>query len=202
MNQILNTSNRNQKIIQFFKLQFCISLVFIIIGMTYLIKNIQEKERENKISNIISLNAKLNSIFSHDEEKIEFLYFGQILCEKIHLDNYIYNEYSEDNLKILPCKFSGGNLGENTNICIIGHNYFDNRFFSNLNQLEKGDKVVIKDLEENRYEFMVYDIYEIEEEKIEEVIQPKKEKELTLCTCTLEKNKRLIVRAEIMDEIL
>ena len=108
MNQILNTNKRREKIKKIFKIQFIISIIFIIVGIFYIIKNIKEKERENQISNIISINAKLNSVFSNNEENPnEETYFGRITCEKIGLDYYVYNKYSEANLKILPCKFSG-----------------------------------------------------------------------------------------------
>ena len=58
MNQILNTNNRKEKIKRIFKFQFIISLILIILGLFYIIRNIKIKEKENKISNMISLNAK------------------------------------------------------------------------------------------------------------------------------------------------
>ena len=42
---------------------------------------------------------------------------------------------------------------------------------------------------------MVYKKYEIDEEEVEDVISPTMEREITLCTCTFNKNKRLIIRA-------
>ena len=108
MNQILNTNNKKEKIKKVFKIQFIFSIIFIVFGIFYIIRNIKIKEKENSISNIISLNAKLNSVFAENKKSNESkIYFGRILCEKINLDYYIYNDYSEDNLKILPCKFSG-----------------------------------------------------------------------------------------------
>ena len=108
MNQILNTNNKKEKIKKVFKIQFLISIIFILFGILYIIRSIKTKENENDISNIISLNAKLNSVFAENNNSNEQeLYFGRILCDKINLDYYIYNNYSEDNLKILPCKFSG-----------------------------------------------------------------------------------------------
>lgn len=108
MNQILNTNNKKEKIKRIFKFQFIISLSLIVLGLFYIIRNIKIKEKENKISNMISLNAKLNSVFSDNKKGYEKgVYFGRIVCDKIDLDYYIYNNYSEENLKILPCKFSG-----------------------------------------------------------------------------------------------
>lgn len=108
MNQILNTKERKEKIKKIFQLQLAVSVVLIVFGFFYIIRNIKEKERENHISSIISLNAKLNSVFAtlNQEENAE-IYFGRLICDKIGLDYYVYNQYSEENLKILPCKFSG-----------------------------------------------------------------------------------------------
>ena len=162
-----------------------------------MIRIIKEKERENNISKIMSINAKLNSVFSYyTETEKEHIYLGRIVCEKIGLDYYIYNDYSEENLKILPCKFSGGKIGEDGNICIIAHNYFDNRFFSNINQLEIGDSILLKDLEEREYEYKIYQKYEIDERDTEKVVEQRETRELTLCTCTYDKEKRLIIRAK------
>lgn len=117
MNQILNTKKNNKKIKRIFKAQFAISIFLIILIIPYILNNINKKEKENYISNIISLNAKVSSVFSKRSEIIEDdqnLYIGRIICDKIGLDYYVYNNYSESNLKILPCKFSGPNsLNEN-----------------------------------------------------------------------------------------
>ena len=186
MNQILNTNKKNNKTKLFFKFQFLISIVLIIFGIIYILKTIKEKERENEISNIISLNAKINSVFYGKEEiNLNNIYFGRIIIDKINLDYYIYNNYTEQNLKVLPCKYSGPNsLDDNGNICIIGHNYYDDRFFSNLNKLEIKDVIIIKNLEEKTYKYVVYKKYE---------------RELTLSTCTFDKTKRLVIRAKLAE---
>ena len=200
MNQILNTKKDKSKIKKIFKIQLLISAFFILAGIIYFFKIFKEKERENNISKVISLNAKVNSVFSNNKiEEENSIYFGRIICEKIGLDYFVYNKYSESNLKALPCKFSGKSLKENGNICIIGHNYFDNRFFSNLNKLENKDIIILKDLEENTYKYSVYKKYEINEIDTEKVVESYFERELTLCTCTFNKNKRLIIKAKFID---
>ena len=90
-----------------------------------------------------------------------------------------------------------GSLNEYTNICIIGHNYFDNRFFSNLNKLEVGDIIVMYDLENNKYEYTIYSKYEVDENNINDVIRQEYYQELTLVTCTIDRNKRLVIKAII-----
>ena len=195
MNQILkNKKNKIIKVNIFFKIQLVISLILILIFFFYVIDTINKKTRSNTLSNIVKINAKLSSIyFSNKEEN----YFGKLIISKINLDYYIYNQYSEELLKILPCKFSGGKINQPGNICIIGHNYFDNTFFSNLYKLEKGDSIILEDLYGNKYKYIVYTIYECDEKEINEVVKNEgKMQILTLCTCTLNKHKRLIVKAK------
>ena len=51
----------------------------------------------------------------------------------------------------------------------------------------------------NNYKYSIYKKYEVEEIDIEEVIKPDSEREITLCTCTFDKEKRLIVKAKYID---
>ncbi len=199
MNQILETKNNIRKYKKIFKIQFFISFLSIVALFIYILNENSIKDNEYEITKIASQNAKIVSIFeSYGSEEYykNDIYFCTLKIEKINLEYFVYKNYSEDLLKILPCKFSGGNLNENSNICIIGHNYFDDRFFGNLNKLEIEDKIVLEDLKGNIYNYYIYDIYEINENEIYEVIKNEKQsKILTLCTCTTDKNIRLIVKA-------
>lgn len=196
MNQILDIKNSvNKRIKLLFIIQFYISFIFIIVLFLYWL-NISKSEKESKyISDIISYNAKLNSIFNSKDDSI---YFGEISIAKINLDYYIYNECTEELLKILPCKYSGPKLGEQGNICILGHNYLDGNFFSNINKLENNDEIIINGFNNKIYKYKVYDKLEIDSSNIEEIINPKENGQiLTLCTCTIDKDIRLIVRAKL-----
>lgn len=107
MNQILNVKEKKLKLKKIFKIQFSISVILIFIVFIYFLNNLSQKSKENNISNIVKLNAKLNSVFLSNNEN---LYLGRIKIDKIELDYFVYNSYSEENLKILPCKFSGNEL--------------------------------------------------------------------------------------------
>lgn len=203
MNQILNSKNKNKRIKIIFKLQFIFSIILVIICIIILFNNLKCKEKENIISKTISINAKLSSLYSanyNKSNKEPSMYFGEIICDKIKLDSFIFEQYSLERLKILPCKFSGGQLGDNGNICIIGHNYFDDRFFSNLYKLDNGDIITVKNLEGKKYNFEVFLKDEISEKDVSEVIEQRYQQELTLCTCTKNKEKRLIVKAKYFYE--
>ena len=196
MNQILEIRNRKIKYKKIFKIQFLISFFVIVILFIYVLNENKIKNNENKITNIALQNARIASLFGTYYSNI---YFCILKIDTIDLEYYVYNEYQEELLKILPCKFSGGELNENTNICIIGHNYFDNRFFGNINKLAIGDKITLEDLQGKEYDYYVYEIYEIGESEIYEVIKNEdNEKIVTLCTCTTDKDMRLIIKAKML----
>ena len=135
MNQILDVKTKNKNLIKLFKIQFSFSLIMILILIIYVLNDIMIKNNEKTISNVITLNAKLSTVFQKDSISND-VYFCKLKIPKISLEYFIYNSYSEELLKVLPCKFSGTTLEENGNICIIGHNYFDDRFFGNLNKIK------------------------------------------------------------------
>lgn len=123
------------------------------------------------------------------------LYFCKIEIDKIGISYPVFNELNEELLKIGPCKFYGKDIGDNTNICIAGHNYNDNRFFSNLFKMKIGEKIKIIDLDKKEYLYEIFDIYETEESDVEGVINKKRAYELTLLTCNNSNGKRLIIKA-------
>ena len=195
MNQILDRKSMvNKKIKLLFIIQFYISFIFIIVLFLYWL-NISKKEKENKyISSIINSNAKLNSIFNSIDNNI---YFGRLIIDKINLDYFVYNECTEEFLKILPCKYSGPKLGQDGNICILGHNYLDGEFFSDLDKLEFNDEIIIEGFDNKTYKYKVFEKLEINKSNVEDIINPKVSgRILTLCTCTIDKNTRLIIRAK------
>ena len=74
------------------------------------------------------------------------VFFGIIEIPKINIYYPVFSELSDELLKIAPCKFYGNSPEKPGNICIAGHNYVDNKFFSNLPELEKDDLIEIYDL--------------------------------------------------------
>ncbi len=86
------------------------------------------------------------------------------------------------------------NLG---NLCIAGHNYVDNKLFSNINRLAINDIVKIYDLAGNCLEYVVFDISEVPSTDISCTIQKNdKEKYITLITCNNVNGLRLIVKCK------
>lgn len=83
------------------------------------------------------------------------------------------------------------------NLCIAGHNYVDYKFFSRVNELEKGDKIKIYDLKGNSLDYSIYKIYETDSDDVSCTSQQTNNKRIiTLITCNNVNGKRLIIQAK------
>lgn len=193
MNQILVEKQKNRKYKTVFIVQFYISFILIICLFFYWL-NISKKEiKSEELTNLITSNAKLTTIFNRNENP----YFCELVIDKINLRYFVYKDCNEELLKILPCKYGNGNLNQNGNICILGHNYFNDKFFGNIEKLQNGDEINIIDLNGNEYNYFVYEKFEIHKENKNEILKVNnKGKFLTLCTCTIDNDIRFIVRAK------
>lgn len=152
-----------------------------------------------KVSQIINQAFEVETVYQAQKADIEQRmtqnkYLGKIVIPKINLEYSVFNECSDELLKILPCKFYGVNLNEKGNICIAGHNYNDTRFFSKLDKLKKGDTVYLGDLNGLNYKYVVYDKYKVQPNDFE-CLKPMKKYDLTLVTCDNSNGKRLVIRA-------
>ena len=121
-------------------------------------------------------------------------YFGKITIPKLELEYSVFNQCTDELLKILPCKFYGENLEKQGNIGIAAHNYDDNRFFGNLNQLKKGDSIYLENQNGKQYQYIVYDKYKVAPDDFK-CLQPKRKYDLTLLTCDNFNQKRLVIKA-------
>ena len=117
--------------------------------------------------------------------------------KKLNIKYPIFSTYSDEFLKIGVCRFCGPTPNKIGNLCIAGHNYYDSRFFSKLNEIEQNDLINIYDNFGNKYIYYVYNIYEINENDTTCTNQNTNGNyELTLVTCTSFNNsKRLVVKA-------
>lgn len=193
MNQILVNKNSNRKIKYIFKVQFLVSILIAIISLIVFMLNYDNEEHLEEISGEINKAIKLSSMYKVEENNFD-AYFGKIIIEKINLEYTVFNEYSEELLKIAPCKFYGKDINHKGNIAIVAHNYNDNRFFGRLSELEIKDKITILSFDNIEYTYTVYDIFETEENDVS-VLKNNKYYELTLITCNNINKKRLIIKS-------
>lgn len=211
MNQILITPNKkNENEIQsfsykinknIFKFQFVIS-IFLAISLSsavgYYHYSMKNKE---KISNKIIDNYNITRLYSNNssetsKEPMNNL-FGIIEIPKLNIYYPVFSTLTDEQLKISPCKFYGETPQENSNICIAGHNYNNSMFFSTLSSLKKNDAIYIYDNLGNKYNYYVFDFYEVAENDLSPIFDYENNiKQLTLVTCNNFNSSRLIVKAK------
>ena len=105
-------------------------------------------------------------------------------------------EETEALLKISPTKFWGSNPNEVGNLCIVGHNYRNDKFFSKVPTLENGDIIEITDSEGRTLRYSIYNKYEVVPEDLSCTSQlTNGKKEITVITCTNDSKMRVIVKA-------
>lgn len=154
-------------------------------------KDILTKEEET-----YSNKDKDNKIYMRvDSKGQKYRVAGQISIPKIGVYYPIVYETTEEYLKIAPTKLFGPDINELGNVCIVGHNYKNNQFFSRLSELENNDKIELLDNKGKRVSYFVYNKYEVLETDLSCMEQNTNgEMEVTLITCTNKKNNRLVVK--------
>ena len=76
-----------------------------------------------------------------DEQKLTasdgtiYYTIGVINIPSINVNYPILSTYTDELLKIAPCRFHGPNPNEVGNLCIAGHNYKNSKFFSKVPNL-------------------------------------------------------------------
>lgn len=180
-----------------------ISIILIISCSWYFIHNTYTQTQYDTLSkqmlnkfNIQTLYAN-NSEYSTNYLSSNNFIIGALEIEILGINYPILNECTDDNLKISICKFYGPNPNENGNLCIVGHNYMNERFFSKLNTLNNNDIINIYDSSGSKISYKVYDKYLTSSDDLKCLEQNYALKEVTLITCNKPDNsKRLIIKAK------
>ena len=140
-----------------------------------------------------------------DEQKLTVsdgtIYYtiGVINIPSINVNYPILSTYTDELLKIAPCRFHGPNPNEVGNLCIAGHNYKNSKFFSKVPNLQLGDKIEITDLSGRMLTYTVYDKFIVNPDELECTSQlTNGNKEITLITCTNDNKQRHIIKARVM----
>lgn len=133
----------------------------------------------------------------------EYYTIGEINIPSINVNYPILTADNLDNidtlLKISVCKFHGANPNQVGNLCIVGHNYKNSKFFSKVPNLNSGDIVQIKDLSGTTLNYVVYDKYIVDPDNVACTSQlTGGKKEVTLITCTNDNKQRYIIKAREM----
>lgn len=145
--------------------------------------NTEEKLKDNTVYMITNLQGQ------------KFRVAGEISIPKININYPIVYETTEEYLKIAPTKLFGPEINEVGNLCIVGHNYNNKQFFSQIKELNVNDKVYLTTNKGEKIEYLVYDKYEANEKDLSCTSQETNGNiEATLITCTNENKKRLVVK--------
>ena len=204
-----------------YRIQFFISLSFAVIFIFVLFYHFYENSEKEKLSKLLLKNYTLTTLYQNNalstpdieatslEDYDDFsniessnvienpFVIGMLCIDKINLNYPILSESNKELLKISLCRFAGPMPNEYGNLCIAGHNYVDNRFFSKLNRLSKNDIIDIYDLKGIKVEYVVFDKYEVNINDLSCTNQDVgNEKVVTLLTCNNVNGKRTIIKAK------
>lgn len=189
-----------------YKVFFVLSIIILTISIIYYVFRFFKISKNAKISDKV-LNAydiqalynsnnkiELPSILTKNGDMADIV--GILEIEKINIRYPILSKYSDDFLEIALCKFAGNELNEYGNFCILGHNFSNGSFFSDLYLLDIGDIIKIYNINGEYVKYIVYDKFEIIPEDLSCTAQDYSIKEITLITCTNRDNKRLVIKAK------
>lgn len=119
---------------------------------------------------------------------------GKIVIDKIAMEQPILDSTEEGALKKGVIKLHGGNLNEEGNFCIAGHN--EDAVFKRLEELAIGDefKIVDKQLQQSTYQITA--INTVQPTDLELLKTTPGKTQITLITCKNYATERLILTAE------
>ncbi len=117
-------------------------------------------------------------------------YEGIISISDLNLDLLILSQYSDADMKTMPCVYSGSLAKDN--LVIVGHNY--NKHFGKLNRIEDGTQVILTDINGIEHIYKVTMLEVLEPNEVDRMITG--DWDLTLFTCTFGNEKRLAIRCD------
>lgn len=182
MNQILENRKDNLKKKKGYLILFYTSFLLIICFIVFFSFKIYNENILSKTSNATNKSYSITRLYSNTinpnitTNNNQVTIIGTIKIPKLNISYPIFSEYSEDLLKISICKFYGPNLNSPGNLCIIGHNYNNGKFFSNLYKLALDDIIDIYDLNSNKISYYIHEIYEIKADALNYLEQNTKRK--------------------------
>lgn len=224
MNQILNIKpgeekkdtnfNTNEKALpkkkKIFNIQFSLSIIAILITLSsFLFYKFSLSKKEN-FSDLLINNYNISKLYSENTNTSnkntiisDDTVIGVIEIPVLKVSYPFFAGINDDLLKISPCCFFGNipstNFNEKNNLCIAGHNYDNNKFFSNIKKLNINDKIVIHDNLNNSFTYSVFKNYEVNNNDLSPIYTNFTDSsELTLVTCNNFNNKRIIIKAKLL----
>ena len=161
-------------------------------------ENAVETEEENEIKTE-KTTALMPRETYYDSQDEPYYVIAILSIPKLDNEFAILSRTTDELLKINPTKFEGYEKGpepnEPGNFCIVGHNYRDTRFFSQVPSMELGDTIILTDNYNKAVTYELYDKYEVDPTDISCLKQNTDGKrEVTLITCTYDGSARVIAK--------
>lgn len=151
---------------------------------------VNEAPPETSKQNVLARNV------SYTASGQEYYTVAVINIPSVNIKYPILNTTTDELLKISPTKFWGPEPNEVGNLCIVGHNYRNQKFFSKVIYLGNGDIIEIQDETGRTLSYEVYDKYIVDPKDVACTSQKTNGmKEITLITCTNDSSQRVIVKA-------
>lgn len=168
------------------KFVWLIVILAIIVGIIIFV-NFNKKEEKEVVPVATSTPETQN-------EKYTIL--GKIKINKIEVEQSIFDTREEEALEKGVIKLYGGNLNEEGNFCIAGHNY--GKIFGKLKELQTGDEFQIIDSQSQESTYQIVDITTVEPTNLDVLKPQENSTQITLITCENYSTQRLIVTAELV----
>lgn len=121
-------------------------------------------------------------------------YIGIIEIPTKGLKLPVQSDWSDEQLEISPCRFTGSIY--TNNLVIAGHNY--KAHFSLIKWLEVGDQVKFIDVLDNEYNYIVKGTEIVKIDEVEKMIIG--DWDLTMFTCTTGGKSRMAIRCDLVEE--
>lgn len=122
---------------------------------------------------------------------------GTIEIPSINLKYPVLESASKSAIEVAVAVYDGPGLNKVGNTTIVGHNYRNGTFFSNLKKVAVGDKIFITDEAGNKVTYIVYNTYTTTPEDSSYLDRDTEGKrEITLDTCTDDTQSRFLVFAK------
>lgn len=206
MNQILETKLKKRLDISkknvIIKFQFYFSLIFICLIIYYVGYSRFDLYSREKSSDMVLNNYNITKLYTNNlETEVTKTYensfiIGIIEIEKLDIYYPIFSSYNDDLLKISPCRFYGTLPGKIGNLCIAGHNYDNDKFFSKINNLNINDEIILYNNSDKKFSYFVFDKYEVKSTDLSPIYSyNSNSSQLTLITCNNLNNNRIVIKA-------
>ena len=201
----MNNKYENKTIsISLFKLIFIILIIVLSIRIVFLFfnKSVSETYASNDTTNSETQKENKTKVYTYTAENGKtYDMIGTLEIPSLDIKYPILSTTSEELLKISLTKYWGGNPNEVGNLCILGHNFKDSKFFGNLLNIEKNAIVKITDIDGNTLDYKVYETSIVDPDDTSCTSQlTDGHTEVTLITCYYENGnsyatKRFVVKA-------